>query len=259
MSKAKRSKGFPECYCLLMIDDLVIVIPARLDSNRLPNKPLIEFNGIPMIVRVAQKCAEVLDKRKIFVSTPDEQIITICKSHGINAVRSSTSALSGTDLIVEFSKGNDYSRIINVQGDELLLTAECLENFILESRNNQNCTIGVMKISDQHELTKASVVKVAISENKLIYASRSQIPNDTYANEISAYKHTGLYMFTKDSLNQFSFQKQGYLEKTERIEILRFIENRIPVDVVEVNNYFFTIDTEDDVIAAKQLLERRNS
>ena len=66
-------------------------------------------------------------------------------------------------------------------------------------------------------------------------------------------------MFTKDSLNQFSFQKQGYLEKTERIEILRFIENRIPVDVVEVNNYFFTIDTEDDVIAAKQLLERRNS
>ena len=239
-----------------MQNSLAIVIPARLESERLPLKPLIKFAGIPMVIRVAQLCAKTLEPENIYVTTPDNEILETCKEYGVQAIKSSMSARSGTDRLVEFAEKYEYSHIVNVQGDELLLTEKCLNKFIFDSRNSTNCTIGVAKISTESEVNKASVVKVAFSGNRLIYASRSAIPSYIYSNSPETYKHTGLYMFTKDSLKHFSYFGEGFLEQIEKVEILRLIENRIPVDIVEVDNYLFTIDTEEDVKLARSILEK---
>lgn len=234
-----------------------IVIPARLGSTRLLNKPLIEFDGIPMIAHVANTCKKVFAGEDVYVSTPDEEILATCKSFKINSIKSSANAASGTDRVAEFAAAKDYSRIINVQGDELLLTKECLEDFIQKTELRTNCTVGITRITSEEESNKPSVVKVAKSEDRMIFASRSPIPNLSYASNKQIFKHTGLYMFTTESLELFSKSQPGELEKIERVEILRLIENRIPVDVVEVFNYFFTIDTEEDVQMARNILEAR--
>ena len=239
-----------------MKSDYAIVIPARMDSVRLPQKPLIKFNNVPMVVQVALTCAKVLDLKYIFVATPDEIIIETCRKNGIQAIKSSADAQSGTDRLVEFSETYKFDKIINVQGDELLLNHNTLRRFIEDSTNKQNCTVGVAKITNQAEINKTSVVKVACSNGKLIYASRSSVPSTVYYSSSLSFKHTGLYMFTKKSLKFFSSFPQGILEKTEKIEILRLIENRVPVDVAEVEDYLFTIDTEEDVTQARLLLEK---
>jgi 3-deoxy-manno-octulosonate cytidylyltransferase (CMP-KDO synthetase) len=240
-----------------MSEKTAIVIPARLDSTRLPNKPLIEFNGIPMIIHVANTCREVFDGQNVYVSTPDDQILSICDTFQIKSIKSSKNAASGTDRLAEFARAKDYTKVINVQGDELLLTKECLANFIEKTENRTNCTVGITKIISKEEFNKASVVKVAKSGDRMVFASRSPIPNLSYSKSKIRYKHTGLYMFTKDSLELFSTLTPGELEITEKVEILRFIENRVPVDVVEVSDYAFTIDTVEDVEMANSILETK--
>ena len=239
-----------------MSEKTAIVIPARLASERLPFKPLIEFAGVPMIIRVALTCHKLLNKQNVFVSTPDNEIIDLCRTNDIQVIKSSINAKSGTDRLVEFCSEYNYKEIINVQGDELLLTEDCLRDFITKSSNNKNCTIGVTQIKDPLELGKSSVVKVAHSNNKLIYASRSDIPSSAYSENLKLFKHTGLYKFTPESLRKFSSYKPGFLENIEKIEILRLIENRISVDIVELFDYFFTIDTNEDVLLARSILEK---
>lgn len=238
-----------------MDQNIAIVIPARMDSVRLPNKPLIKFGKLPMIIRVASICSQVIDPKNVFVSTPDDSIMEICDKFGIQVVKSSVKARSGTDRVSEFATNHNFEKIINVQGDELLLQEDTLKNFITNSECNQNTTIGITQISNLSEINMSSVVKVACSNNRLIYASRAVIPFSADTKKKEFYKHTGLYMFTKKSLEQFSNLKAGNLELTENIEILRFIENRVPVETVSVSNYLFTIDTDDDVVRARLILE----
>jgi len=236
--------------------DFAIVIPSRLESTRLPNKPLIKFNGVPMIIHVALTCMEVINPYHVFVSSPNSQIVELCKSYKIKTHRSSIGAKSGTDRLVEFIKITNFSRIINVQGDELLLEKKCLADFIANTLGKTNPTIGIAAVANQAEIQSSSVVKIAHSDGKLIYASRSIIPSTQYSDSHEIFKQTGLYMYTRESLLNFSRFNQGNLEKIEKIEILRLVENRISVDVMEVRNYHFTIDTETNVADAKTLISR---
>ena len=238
------------------MSDLAIVIPSRLESTRLPNKPLIKFNGIPMIIHVALTCMEAINPINVFVSSPNKEILDVCRQFNINIHKSSIEAESGTDRIVEFIKTYNFTRIINVQGDELLLNKNCLKNFIKNTKEKNNATIGIAAVSNLSEIKSASVVKIAHSKGKLIYASRSEIPSSNYSRTHKFFKQTGLYMYTRESLEQFSRSIQGELEKIEKVEILRLIENRFPVDVVKVRDYQYTIDTSKNVKDAKALISK---
>jgi 3-deoxy-manno-octulosonate cytidylyltransferase (CMP-KDO synthetase) len=238
------------------MSNLAIVIPSRLESTRLPNKPLIKFNGIPMIIHVALTCMETIAPHNVFVSSPNREILDLCSKFEINTHQSSFEAKSGTDRIVEFIKTNNFTRIINVQGDELLLNKNCLKNFIKNTKEKTNATIGIAAISNLSEVKSASVVKISHSNGKLIYASRSEIPSSCYSQKHKFFKQTGLYMYTRESLVQFSSAVQGELEKIEKVEILRLIENRFPVDVVKVAGYQYTIDTSKNVKDARTLINK---
>ena len=241
---------------MLNMSNLAIVIPSRLESTRLPNKPLIKFNGIPMIIHVALTCMKAINPINVFVSSPNKEILDVCRQFNINIHKSSIEAESGTDRIVEFIKTYNFTRIINVQGDELLLNKNCLKNFIKNTKEKNNATIGIAAVSNLSEIKSASVVKIAHSKGKLIYASRSEIPSSNYSRTHKFFKQTGLYMYTRESLEQFSRSIQGELEKIEKVEILRLIENRFPVDVVKVRDYQYTIDTSKNVKDAKALISK---
>jgi 3-deoxy-manno-octulosonate cytidylyltransferase (CMP-KDO synthetase) len=240
------------------VSTTAIVIPARLNSSRLPRKPLIMFDDLPMIIHVAKKCAKVFDSNHIYVSTPDREILDICEKFGVKGIKSSGMARSGTDRLSEFSKNSNYKKIINVQGDELLLPIECLQDFIYRSNLVKNCIVGITRIKSIDEFNNKSVVKVAVSQGRMIYASRSPIPGSHSTEYFPKYKHTGLYLFTKESLKIFSNLQQGPLEIAESVEILRFIENRIPVNVIELENYLYSIDTVQDELNARTLLRDQN-
>ena len=138
----------------------------------------------------------------------------------------------------------------------LILIKFHLKNFIKNTKEKTNATIGIAAISNLSEIKSASVVKISHSKGKLIYASRSEIPSSHYSQKHKFFKQTGLYMYTRESLVQFSRAVQGELEKIEKIEILRLIENRVPVDVVKVADYQYTIDTSKNVKDARTLISK---
>ena len=234
--------------------DTIILIPSRLESTRLPQKPLIEFDGLPMIVKIAKTCIEVVGKSSVIVLTPNVEIIEICNTHGIKAELSSIECQTGTDRLVEFSAENDFRYYVNVQGDEPLLTPVVLENFLISAIEQDSTVVGICEISNKAEIESSSVVKVASSRGKMIYASRAPVPFDRDRLVNKHYKHTGLYVFKKEALQEFK-REMGPLEEIEKVEILRLIENRVIVRTVEVPNYGPAVDTPQDVIAVQKIID----
>jgi 3-deoxy-manno-octulosonate cytidylyltransferase (CMP-KDO synthetase) len=223
-----------------------VVIPARMDSVRLPGKPLMDIQGKPMIVRVVEKCIRSVGIDNVLVSTPDKQILEVCKKYSIPYVLSSIECKTGTDRMVELLDRTEIEYFINVQGDEPMVPPEVITNFINDSTESSESSVGYSRIYDEKYIESFSVVKVAVSNSKLIYASRSKLPNINEKNEITYLKHTGLYGFTRQDLELFGKFSKGPLEKAENIEILRLIENRISVRAIEVPNFGRAVDSLTD-------------
>ena len=234
--------------------DTIILIPSRLESTRLPQKPLIEFDGLPMIIKIAKTCIEVVGKSRVIVLTPNIEIIDLCTKYNVHAELSSSECQTGTDRLVNYSEENEFRYYVNVQGDEPLLSAAVLENFIVKAIELDSTVVGISELTDKSEIESGSVVKVATSKSRMIYASRAAIPFDRDGLINKHFKHTGLYVFRKEALQEFK-TKMGPLEEVEKVEILRLIENRIIVRTVEVPNYGPAVDTPQDVLAVQGILD----
>lgn len=225
---------------------LKILIPARLNSQRLPGKPLMDIKGKPMIIRVAEKCILAVGKDKVLVSTPDKEIAEVCNKFGISFVFSSINCLSGTDRIYEYIKTCDDELIINVQGDEPMIPVSVIKDFYSKAAElNQTC-VGISQIFDETYVLSQSIVKVAVSDDTLVYASREAIGGVGKLSERTYFKHTGLYAFTRSDILKFGEYKQGTLELAENVEILRLVERGIQVKVIEVPNYGRAVDSMKD-------------
>jgi len=201
------------------------------------------IQGKPMILRVADKCTQVVGKENVVISTPDNEIIDVCKKNDFLWTKSSEQCRTGTDRLSEFIKENNDSFIVNVQGDEPMISTKIIHDFIEEVKKKQETTIGISRIFDEKLVFEKSVVKVAISENSLIYASRNPLPVASDKGDLTYFKHTGIYGFSREDLDFFGITQAGSLEIAENIEILRLIENQRKVSVVEIPNYGRAVDT----------------
>jgi 3-deoxy-manno-octulosonate cytidylyltransferase (CMP-KDO synthetase) len=220
-----------------------ILIPARLGARRLPGKPLMDIQGKPMVIRVAEKCIAAIGKENVLVSTPDFEIEEACSQFGVSFVHSSLDCLSGTDRLYEFMNENDDDLIINVQGDEPMIPVSVVRDFYSKAtKMNQTC-VGISQIFDETSVKSQSVVKVAVSDDTLVYASREPIGGVGKELERTYFKHTGLYSFTRADIMKFGESGRGTLELAENIEILRLIERGISVKAIEVSNYGRAVDT----------------
>lgn len=232
--------------------NVVVIIPSRYNSSRFPGKPLVDINGLPMIIRVANQVNKVLEKKDIYIATDDERIKKVVEQYGYNCIMTGK-CLTGTDRVSECAQQIHSDIYINVQGDEPMIDPKHIEEIIDYKIKNFNSVINCM-VEIKQNIDDKSVVKVVTNEkNEMIYASRNVIP---YNSDIK-YRQFGLYAFSKSELNAYYRQdKRSKLEEYEDVEILRFLDIGISIKMISFNNYYPSIDTIDDLNVIKNLLNK---
>ncbi len=235
----------------------LIVIPARYGSTRFPGKPLVKINGKEMILHVYDRAKKVKNAHRVIIATDNEQIYNVAKKYGAEVEMTDVNIKSGTDRVWEVVKNKNFEIVVNLQGDEPFIKPDIINRAILELENNKDIDIStpITKINDLKEIHDPNIVKVVFNKEKIaIYFSRSPIPY--YRDENSEkifFKHIGLYCFRKSSLGKFVNFPQSDLEKIEKLEQLRAIENGLKIKVYEANYYGVAIDTPSDLEKIKNL------
>jgi len=243
----------------------VIIIPARYKSTRFPGKPLTLIQGKPMILWVAELCAEVLPAEFVYVATEDFQIKEIVEKAGFNVVMTSNKCPTGTDRIAEAATQIEADIYINVQGDEPLLNPADILTIIETKKMYPNEVInGYCKIGDNEDPQSVNIPKVIFNENQqMVYMSRNLVPGTKTKEFVppNYYKQVCIYAFNKQELSDYSeFGRKGTLEYYEDIEILRFLDIGVNIRVVETKSVSLAVDIPDDVIRVeKEILRRRKS
>jgi 3-deoxy-manno-octulosonate cytidylyltransferase (CMP-KDO synthetase) len=236
----------------------VAIIPARLESTRLPRKMLREIAGKPLIglvyeaVRASPLLAEVI------VATDSEEILQVCRKHGWTARMTSSSHRSGTERVHELSSSITADVYVNVQGDEPLTRVEHIAT-LLEVMKTPAVQVGTVKTPcATADIGNPSAVKVVTdSAGRALYFSRTTIPFDRDGVKPSYFKHLGMYAYRKAALDRFVSLPESFLEKAERLEQLRFLENGIPISMRETPYDTIGVDTEEDLRRVVQILSER--
>jgi 3-deoxy-manno-octulosonate cytidylyltransferase (CMP-KDO synthetase) len=227
----------------------LVVIPARLNSSRLPNKVLLKVQGKSIIEYVYRQVEKSQLVDKIIVATDSEIVLKDVNNFGGEAVLTSSKHQSGTDRVAEVAKKYNFKNIINVQGDEPNISPNLIDSLFFELENEKVYFVSAMSlINSFDEVANPNVVKVICDiNNYAIYFSRSQIPfirdNDF---QVDFFKHIGIYGFKKDFLIKYSKLPQTNLELSEKLEQLRAIENGYKIKMVKTDYNSFGIDTLED-------------
>ena len=265
------------------LKNVIAIIPARYASVRLPGKLLLEIAGKPLILHTlgqAEKAATVL---RVIVATDDEQIFNAVQKNGGEAVMTSADHRSGSDRVAEVAENlPEGSIIVNIQGDEPMISPDTIDAAV-EAMSVPPATAGgsdspdivttCEPISSFVELMNSNVVKVVTNEDgNALYFSRSPMPwpreaslrhggdmNGAIKAEPALLKlfrkHTGLYVYRREYLLEFTKLPQSKLEKIEMLEQLRALENGARIKVVEVNETSIGVDTPEDFERVKMILE----
>lgn len=239
---------------------ILALIPARYGSSRFPGKPLALVHGKPMIQRVYEQTVKVFPNA--CVATDDQRIYDAVKAFGGKVVMTSNSHNSGTDRCFEawanYQKecGESFDVVINVQGDEPYIRPEQLVQLgqCFEDPSVELATL-VKRIKDKEELFNPNSPKVILDkDNNAIYFSRTPIPysrdveiTDEYVKTTPFYRHIGLYGYRTSTLARICAMPQSFLEKTEKLEQLRWIENGLKIRVAETQYETHAVDTVEDL------------
>jgi 3-deoxy-manno-octulosonate cytidylyltransferase (CMP-KDO synthetase) len=242
-----------------MTKKIIIIIPARLASTRLPNKPLAIIDGKTMIQRVYEQALKA-NLGEVVIATDGEKIANEIKKFGGKFILTDPDLQSGTDRIYSAYKllKKDFDIIVNVQGDlpniDPNVISECV-NLALEN----DCDIATVasKINDISEINNPNVVKIALAQNGLaLYFSRSPIPFSKNIND-DYFHHIGIYAYKKNALEKFINLKPSPLEKRESLEQLRALENGMKIAVKIVNAHPLSVDTQEDLDKVINLIKSR--
>jgi 3-deoxy-manno-octulosonate cytidylyltransferase (CMP-KDO synthetase) len=237
---------------------IVAVIPARLASMRLPRKMLREINGKPLAVWVYQavRASTLLDD--VIIATDSEEILAACKTHQCKARMTSNKHRSGTERVHEVSQLVEADVYINVQGDEPMIRASHIDA-LAALMKNPDIPVGTLKTpAAPEDIANPNAVKVVADANgRALYFSRCTIPYDRDGSHPKYFKHLGIYAYRKPSLERFVALPESALERAERLEQLRFLENGIPIYVAETAFDSIGVDTEEDLQRVTALLSRQ--
>jgi len=247
------------------MNKVLVVIPARMKSTRLPEKPLHLIGTRPMIEYVYRGCKESKLNPVVIIATDDERIVQKCKTfiYGNDQVVMTPETLqTGTDRVAWVARDMDFDYVINVQGDEPLMSGELLDKLIettyLCDEKTPVATLAT-RCSDKEEFFGVGSVKVVLDNfGKALYFSRAGIPASRNEREkIDFLKHLGLYGFRRNFLLNTDKLEKTELETIESLEQLRFMGNGYGIKVAIVNAELASVDTLDDVKKAEELLKRR--
>jgi 3-deoxy-manno-octulosonate cytidylyltransferase (CMP-KDO synthetase) len=235
------------------------VIPARLASTRLSRKVLREIAGRPMmewVWRAACEC-ELMDP--VVVATDSEEVAAVCRERGIPIAMTSPACASGSDRVREVATQIDAEIYVNIQGDEPTLTPDFFRPLLdlFERPEVEVATLAVCCPAD--EIANPNAVKVVTAlDGRALYFSRATIPFDRDRSGFAGYrKHLGIYAYRKAALERFASLPPGGLERVERLEQLRLLENGIDIYVAAAPRDTIGVDTEEDLVRAEAWLQER--
>jgi len=234
------------------------IIPARLLSTRIAEKVIHPILGKPMIQYVYCEAKKSTRLDDLIVATDSDKVFNICESLSIPAIITSTHHQSGTERIIEVMNKIQGDIYINIQGDEPLVKGEMLDQLIeplLESKTFMITTLK-KRIEKADEIISPHVVKVVTNiDDEALYFSRSPIPFSEKIEEGIYYKHIGLYAYPREVLMKISELSPTQMEKTEKLEQLRFLEHHIKIKVIETDYDTISVDTYNDIIRVEQRLK----
>ena len=242
--------------------DIVILIPARYGSSRFPGKPLALIAGIPLILRVAEICAEALGIENVFIVTDDKRITELCEVNNYQTLISSEDCVTGTDRIASVIDLIPSKIYLNVQGDEPLISPDDILKVYAEKLKHPELVInGVAKYEVEQGVVESSVPKVVMNEkNELMYISRANIPfihSKHNFNSAIYYRQVCIYAFNGPQLKSFlALDRRSYLENLEDVEILRFFELDTKIKMVFVSESI-AVDYPEDVNKVEKILSHR--
>lgn len=244
-----------------MNDEYLLVIPVRLQSSRLPNKPLIDFNGIPMIIATAINCAKVVPKKNIIIATDSVKIKKLSKKYDFNCIITSKKCLTGTDRVAEVAKKIKKKYYINLQGDEPIFDLKDIKKFLNFAKKNKTAVLnGYCTIKSKKEFESTNTPKVVFDNaNRLLYMSRSTVPGNKNRDFICGFRQVCIYSFPRKKLFTFIEKKEKtFFEKIEDIEILRFLEIGEVVKMIKLSSNSISVDTKEDYIKALKIYKKNN-
>jgi 3-deoxy-manno-octulosonate cytidylyltransferase (CMP-KDO synthetase) len=236
----------------------IAVIPARLASTRLPRKMLREISGRPLIAVVYEAVRSSPMLADVIIATDSEEIMQVCRRGGWNARLTAASHQTGTERVHEVSNSVAADIYVNVQGDEPLARPEHIAT-LLEVMKNPAVQVGTLKTpARDQEINNPNAVKVVTdASGRALYFSRSIIPYDRDGSNPKYFKHLGLYAYRKSALDQFVKMRESALERSERLEQLRFLENGVAIYVAETAYDTVGVDTEEDFVRVQEILKSR--
>ena len=245
------------------MSNIAIIIPSRLNAERLPNKPLKIINKKEMILHVYD-AAKNSNVGEVIVATPNQEILDLIRDHNGLAVLTSDKHETGTDRVFEVFEKELKSTpeiIINFQGDMPNLDPQAIKDLAEHMKKNL-CDIGTLAscIENDHEEKDPNVVKVLVENN---------IKNNSFSKAIDffrisnkplskhTYHHVGIYAFTNKALIRYVSLERSILEKKRKLEQLRALENKMKIDVGYIDSCPLSVDTEADLVAIKKVMENK--
>lgn len=218
----------------------IVVIPARLNSSRLPRKVLLDLHGKTVVQRVYERCIQAKNIDEVYIATDSLEVKESCELFTKNIIMTSEAHESGTDRIAEAVENIDCDVIINVQGDEPFIDIELANSF-----NDETKMVSAMhKIKFVEDLKNPNVVDKNLNA---LYFSRSIIPHHrddwdallnhhvTILEPLRFYRHLGVYGYTKEFIKTYSNMEVSYLERLEKLEQLRVLENGYKIKMIETD------------------------
>jgi len=241
---------------------VVALIPARYASTRFPQKPLAAILGKPMILWVAELTAKAVGIENTYVATDHEAIASVVQDSGFRTVMTSPNALTGTDRIAEAAELIEADFFINVQGDEPMLDPASIRTVIQHAKSHADEVInGFAPIGDSEDPNNVNLPKCVIaSDMRLLYMSRAAVPafKDPSKMPTAYYKQVCIYSFTKAHLSAYARAGvKAPCEKSEDIEILRFLDLGFKVRMVELPGDTLAVDVPADIELVEFAMQKR--
>lgn len=240
---------------------VVVVIPSRYASTRLPGKPLVTLGGKPMVQHVYERAKRAQTVHKVLVATDDQRIMDAVARFGGEACMTRSDHRTGTERIAEVAAHEQADIFVNLQGDEPLIDPVSIDiavGALLEDSEVQVSTVATA-IRHAGDIMDPNVVKTVLDfDDNALYFSRAPIPwvRDTQQKiHVKYWKHLGLYAFRREALLEYATLPQGELERIEQLEQLRWLENAWKIRVAEVAQDAMSVDVPEDVARAEKLLQ----
>jgi len=245
---------------------VIAVIPARWGSSRFPGKPLALIKGKPMIQWVFEQTSKAKSVSEVIVATDDSRILDTVNNFGGNAIMTSANHESGTDRVAEVIRNKNCEIVVNVQGDEPLISPVNIDLVVkplLEGIPESTVTLRIL-IKSYDNLLDRNITKVVVNKSSsALYFSKAMIPwdRDDIIQNSSVdplkpfwYKHIGLYAYRKNFLMEFGSLPSSSLEQIEKLEQLRILENGYNIKVVETNLDSIGVDCIEDLVMIEKRL-----